>query len=100
MADKDATAMLSLLTPCAAAWYAVTPDTPRALPAAELAELLAELPPVGCADFPPRGGGLVPVTAASSIEEGVRLAMASAGPDGIVCAVGSLYMSGAVRGMF
>ena len=83
MADKDATAMLSLLAPCAAAYWAVAANTPRALPAHELAELLSVQP--------------VPVQAASSVEEGIHQAIKAAGTDGIVCAVGSLYMSGTIR---
>ncbi|MCL2695522.1 MAG: bifunctional folylpolyglutamate synthase/dihydrofolate synthase [Clostridiales bacterium] len=86
MADKDAKTMLSELTPLAAAWYTVRPNCPRALPAADLAKLLSDLP--------------IPVTVADTVEEGVRLAMQDAGPDGVVCAVGSLYMSGTIRAMF
>ncbi|MEZ4508701.1 MAG: hypothetical protein R2881_03345 [Eubacteriales bacterium] len=36
-------------------------------------------------------------TPCDSIADGVRLAILKAGPDGIVCAVGSLYMLGEVR---
>ena len=36
----------------------------------------------------------------SSVPEAVEAAKALAGPDGAVCSVGSLYMSGAVRECF
>ena len=41
-----------------------------------------------------------PVTVCGSIEEGVSAASKAAGDEGMVCAVGSLYMAGAVRACF
>ena len=41
-----------------------------------------------------------PVTVCESIPEGVETASALAGEDGVACAVGSLYMAGAVRACF
>ena len=53
------------------------------MPAAEL-----------CAAISERG---IPAHTASDIASGVDQAIALAGRDGMVCSVGSLYMSGAVR---
>ncbi|MCD8054536.1 MAG: bifunctional folylpolyglutamate synthase/dihydrofolate synthase [Lachnospiraceae bacterium] len=82
MADKDVDTILSTLCPLAGRFITVTPDNPgRAMPAEELAERL-------------RSMGELPVTAAASIGEGCRTALAYAGADGVVCALGSLYMVG------
>ena len=86
LADKDYESMLSILAPEAEAFVCVTPDSERALPAAELAKSLA------------RFGKSV--TVADSIREGVGAAIDEAGPEGMVCAVGSLYMAGEIRGCF
>lgn len=40
------------------------------------------------------------MTVCGSIEEGVSAASKAAGDEGMVCAVGSLYMAGAVRACF
>ena len=63
----------------------VTPDNHRAMPAQELAALLQE---EGCAAEP-----------AVSLEEGLGRAKELAGPEGVIIAAGSLYLSGALRGM-
>lgn len=42
----------------------------------------------------------VKATPCVSVEEGVRIAQEAAGKAGIVCALGSLYMSGDVRACF
>ena len=81
--DKDYEGMLSVLAPAADAFVCVTPDSPRALPAEELA---AHLERYG-----------KPVTACGSIREGVSEAQDQAGDDAMVCAVGSLYMAGEIR---
>ena len=86
LADKDYPAMLEILASAAEAFVCVTPDSERALPAAELAKALARF--------------AKPVTVAESIREGVGAALDEAGPDGMVCAVGSLYMAGEIRGCF
>ena len=83
LADKDWGRMLDILLPLAAEAVCVTPESERAMPAEEL-----------CAAVRARG---VPARAASEIGEGVELARSLAGPGGMVCSVGSLYMSGAVR---
>ena len=83
LADKDWPQMLDILLPCAAEVVCVTPESERAMPAAEL-----------CAAISERG---IPAHTAADIASGVDQAIALAGRDGMVCSVGSLYMSGAVR---
>ncbi|MBR0040039.1 MAG: bifunctional folylpolyglutamate synthase/dihydrofolate synthase [Oscillospiraceae bacterium] len=86
LADKDYETMLDILAPEAAAFVCVTPDSPRALPAEGLAAALARFgkPTQVCEDIP----------------SGVAAAQELAGTDGMVCAVGSLYMAGAIRACF
>ncbi len=86
LADKDYAGLIEEIAGRARAFVAVSPDSPRALPAAELARHLARY-------------GL-PVTVCGSIAEGVAAASALAGPSGLVCALGSLYMAGAIRAAF
>ena len=61
----------------------VTPDSPRAMKAEELAELL-------------RGKGMK-AHAANSLKEGLETAGKLAGEDGLILATGSLYFIGAMR---
>jgi len=82
MADKDVDAMISRIVPLAETFVAVRPNHPRAMDALELANKLSRF---------------VLATACESIRGGVSLAVGSAGKDGIVCALGSLYFSGEVR---
>ena len=86
LADKDYPAMLDILAPQADAFVCVTPDSPRALPAEELAKRLEAYGK--------------PVQACAGIPDGVAAAQDAAGADGMVCAVGSLYMAGAIRACF
>ena len=86
LADKDYDSLFTILNEAADEYVCVTPDSPRALPAAELAAFLG------------RWGK--PVSVCASVPEGVETAKAAAGEDGMVCAVGSLYMAGAVRACF
>ncbi len=83
MADKDYGDMFRRLAPFASAFVTVTPDNPRALPAAELSAFIG------------RTLGL-PATPCDSVAGGVEAAVQMAGPDGAVCACGSLYMLGDV----
>lgn len=83
MADKDVEQMLDLLTPLAEQVVTVRPDSPRALDAQVLRELLAA-----------RG---IPAQAAAAVPDGVETAVCLAGKSGVVCALGSLYFSGDVR---
>ncbi len=85
MADKDLDTMIPFISEIASEFIAVTPDYPgRAMEAAVLKEHLDRY-------------GL-PTIAASSVKEGVETALAHAGRDGIICALGSLYMPVDVRG--
>ncbi|MBR5960462.1 MAG: bifunctional folylpolyglutamate synthase/dihydrofolate synthase [Clostridia bacterium] len=61
----------------------VTPDSPRAMDAEELAGLL-------------RGQGME-ARAANSLKEGLKTARRLAGEDGVILATGSLYFIGALR---
>ena len=83
LADKDYPAMLAALDGQAAAYIAATPLSPRALPAAELGDYLK------------RFGK--PVTICADPAQAAELALAHAAPEDVICAVGSLYMAGAIR---
>ena len=83
LADKDYPAMFAALDGQAAAYIAATPRSPRALPAAELGEYLK------------RFGK--PVTVCADPAQAAELALAYAAPEEVICAVGSLYMAGAIR---
>ena len=94
LADKDYGKILDLITPFAEEFVCVTPDSPRAMPARELAELLRR-----------RG---YTAEACGSVEEGVSVslqkALKSRESQGAkprpVVAFGSLYMAGAIRTAF
>ena len=75
--------MVRLTKKAAKMYFAVRPDNPRAMAADELSLLICE-----------NGGKAQP---AGSVFEGVKLAVQSAGKDGVVCALGSLYFSAEVR---
>ena len=83
LADKDAGEMLDLLAPLAERAFVLRPDSPRAMDPAALCALLAA-----------RGVEARPCTSA---EVGLEAALAAAGRDGAVCALGSLYLCGEVR---
>ena len=80
LADKDYHAMMGELLPLAREFYTITPDSPRAMPAQELAEYLEA-----------RGVRAVPC---GTVRDGLDRALAAAGPKDVVCACGSLYMIG------
>lgn len=83
MADKDFGEMFSCIAPYISRFVAVTPDNPRALKAASLAEMLSGFgKPVSCCD---------------DVAQGVRLAMEQTDANGAVLAFGSLYMVGTIR---
>ena len=83
LADKDVERMLDRVVPLARRVYTIRPDSPRALPAEALADLLRR-----------RGAEAV---SCGSVGEAVDAAAAFAGPEGTVCALGSLYAAAAVR---
>lgn len=86
LADKDYPELTKILNEAADEYICVTPDSPRALSAEALAEHLKAYgkPVLACADVP----------------EAVHAAALAAGETGMVCAVGSLYMAGAIRACF
>lgn len=86
LADKDYEGLFDILDVAADAYFCVTPASARALPADRLAAFLS------------RYGK--PVTVCPDIPAGVEAASAAAGENGVACAVGSLYMAGAVRACF
>ena len=86
MADKDVENILNLVVPLADRFITVCPDNPRAMKADVLAQRISALG--------------VEATPADSIPAGVAQAIELAGKDGVVCALGSLYMSGDIRACF
>jgi dihydrofolate synthase/folylpolyglutamate synthase len=82
LADKEYEDMMDMIAPLAERFIAVTPKSPRALPAEELARLLA------------RHGK--PVSSFSSMED----AILDCSRDDMVCAFGSLYFIGKVRDIY
>ncbi|MDO5436349.1 MAG: folylpolyglutamate synthase/dihydrofolate synthase family protein [Clostridia bacterium] len=83
--EKLSDEMLRKLACMARTAVTVTPDSPRAMAASELAEILKEYG--------------MNVTAAGSIAEGLQTARELAGEHGVVIATGSLYFVGQLRGI-
>ena len=81
MADKDYGDMFRWLLPYAREFVTVTPRNPRSLSAEALSQYITEN--LGAKATP-----------CATVAEGVRTAIEKAGPDGVVCACGSLYMIG------
>lgn len=90
--DKDYPAMLETVLPLGAAFVCVAPDNPRALPADKLARAIRwtgqDL--LGCS-------ACTRPYVARDIADALARARELAGPDGLVCAFGSLYSVGAVK---
>lgn len=87
MQDKDTVQMLEQMAEHAACFVCLHPDSPRALSAEQLAQQVKE-----------RFG--LPAFCCESIAQGVALAREKAGSDGLVCALGSLYLAAEVRAQF
>lgn len=87
LADKDGKTMMGEILPLAKEFITVTPPSPRAMQAEDLAELLRSL-------------GAKQVTPEKSIEDACRLALEKAGKNGVICALGSLYMVGDITRAF
>ena len=83
LADKDYPAMMGELLPLAKGFFTITPDSPRAMSAQELADYLRG-----------RGGRAAPC---GTVREALDQALAAAEPQDVVCVTGSLYMIGEVR---
>ena len=84
LADKDYPAILDALLPFAAGFVCLTPNSPRALPAQDLAQVI-------------RGRAPLPVQVCPGPEEGIPAALDAGLP---VVAFGSLYLAGGVRTAF
>ena len=81
--DKDAASMAAILDGAADEYVCAAPESERALPAEELAEVLR---PFG-----------KQVAVCGSVSDAVFTAKERAGADGMVCATGSIYLAGSVR---
>lgn len=86
LADKDYNAMLDFVAPFARAFICTTPQSNRALPAADFAKAVEA-----------KG---IPATPFEDIPEALLHALLEAGEDGAVVSFGSLYQAGAVRSAY
>lgn len=87
LADKDWQEMMTLLKDVMTDFITVTPDSPRALSGAALAEYLAQ--------------DVQWVQAAENVRQGMEMALARAKATGsVVVACGSLYMASEIRNYF
>lgn len=86
LTDKDAGAMLDLLAPLAERVFVLRPDSPRAMDPAALCALL-------------RARG-VEARPCDGVETGLAAVLAAAGRDGVICALGSLYLCGQIRSVW
>ena len=92
LADKDYRSMLRAVAPMASAFVCVTPPNPRALDAADLAEAIRET----CDEL----GVCTTVEVAGDFDDAVSAARKIAGPEGLICAFGSLYSIADVKAAF
>mgnify|MGYP002870138399 CR=1 FL=1 len=84
LADKDYPAMMDMMIPYASKFICLTPDSPRALSADDLAKFFRE----------EKGAESI---AAASFAQGISLAVSEAGKNGTVVCFGSLYLAGHIR---
>ena len=82
--DKNYEEMVELLIPYATRFVTVTPNSRRALPADELAACIQRY--------------AVEAIACESVQHGVERALLLSSSDDVICALGSLYMVGEIRG--
>lgn len=87
MADKDTDHMLAEMASIAKSFVCIRPDSPRAMQPQLLAQQLTER-------------FHLPACACGSVHEGIAEATRQAGKEGVVCALGSLYLAGEVRAAF
>lgn len=87
MADKDTDHMLAEMASIAKSFVCIRPDSPRAMQPQLLAQHLTER-------------FHLPACACGSVREGIAEATRQAGKEGVVCALGSLYLAGEVRAAF
>lgn len=83
MEDKDFGGIFAPLFPIAEAFVTITPKNPRAMDSKKLAKAISG---IGAKAFP-----------SDTLRGGVQLAKELAGNQVPICAIGSLYMAGAVR---
>jgi len=83
-ADKNAERMLTLMAPNCVRLVATRSESPRAVPAGEIARLAA-------------GAGIARVDCVESGPQAVARALGEAGPDEVVCVTGSFFLAGEVR---
>ena len=83
LSDKDAAAMVAILDRAADEYVCTAPESDRALAPEALESLLR---PYG-----------KKITVCESVSDAVFTAKELAGPDGMVCATGSIYLAGSVR---
>ena len=86
LADKDYPELTAILNEAADEYICITPESPRALPAKELADFLNRFNK--------------PVAVCDTIRDGVSLALDRSDGESVVCAVGSLYSVGEIRACF
>ncbi len=84
--DKDFNGIMDMLSSKADTIITVTPNNERAVPSAELAEILKSYSNH--------------VIDGLSIENGLKLAVGLADRESVICAFGSLYMIGEIRGHY
>ena len=84
LADKDYPKIMDIVMPYAKKFVCMTPFSPRALTARQLADYL-------------KSKGAVATSCGSDVERGIRAARKAAGKRGAVVAFGSLYLAGHVR---
>lgn len=84
MGDKNLDLILERLAPITMGLVATSIESERSIPAVELAERAASVLDV-------------PVLASETVEDGLDMARAEAGPRGAVLVTGSLYLAGEVR---
>lgn len=85
MGDKNVELMIGHLAPLVKGVITTAVDEKRAVPAAELAQRVANVLPD------------VPVLASEGVEMGLDMARAEAGGEGAVLGTGSIYLVGAIR---
>jgi len=83
LADKDVAGSVAPLLPLADQIWATTPESPRALPAEDLAGVCAGLGH--------------PARAVAALDEALAAALAAAGPDDLLLITGSFYTVGPAR---
>lgn len=83
MADKDVESLFAPLIDIAECFITVTPDNPRSMPSDKLSMILKSMS--------------ANALSCPTIDSGINTAIDIAGTDGAICAIGSLYMAGAIR---